>query len=1228
MSDGISQSFKVEWLNTTLKFIKNDNQMIMAFPEMPTSHVEYLHNLIWQRKNDVGLGFKSLYAPLWEAMRIYSLKYRFKVSVLKSTDDMGHLVIEKIKKADKEEDRSDNKEESVTDVVKVSKPKADKQIKKKKQTKSEKYLIEKSKIIESISPSFLRTSLQKILDFIKDEKEASLLFTDLAPVEAKFLENFLGIYNRRYMFEDMMSPACNNIFNEMWKCFNRFDKTCKLEVDASKTNIKTKKREVSFLKVPRYVRPTMTRAMLRQEKEKNDAENSSTADKSDVDPRSKFLKALSVNKDLSNEINSPPVNIDIRSNIRTVSNTSEIKSQNDNSKNTPATDNQNMPNTINNSLIDKNKTEFNGNNSTKISDKIDKKLTTINNAIIDNINKTKSNLVGDEKYKECSKREIKDDQDKETTSVTYYVLQSEEKCSIDMKNSNKERYKSSSQEKNASSNSAAGNTLSEKNNLSKSCTSSANEIISKEASKFLKDPSQKKLPPKKSITFEKSTELDTTSEIGVQDINSYIEKRAKQRKKESCPRKNKLLEAMSTPLESDKGLRMMQLMGWEGGALGIRREGITEPIIPMLYLAPGAGLGHITEKSLIKQAKVDFRIDILEKILNLLDKDTPDIVINYKNELSKKEKRFLRSALLSFNKRKRISLPNGVENDLGQKILDKMIMESNLYIGMTISTSNREILIKKIYHDDDENKSKPTNKKDINAVSKNSPADNNINSNIIKLPGKKRDFKILILTKILELVKSEDQHIGIDFDSALLSRYCDCVEKTCSSINRRQKIYGKVVKVIAEEVNKVIDSIGDMCLNVEYGTNMMSLILRKNNNEKRFINSATNALTIRNNSEKNNDNATMCTKADVGNDITLAKDIKDNELLVTNENDELDKDKHGVSNNKSHQNFDNKKLNVLEYYDVINQNSLNIESNDNIRDGNNTDKSVANDCDKDSAKINTDNIDNVEVKIDTDTFQSNDANNNRTNLVTLRKLLQIKSDLTSKKISTENNYDKNVELNTLDGVKETKPSKEVRSKEFDINSDKLKENISDDMNSSRESKKSLIKQKVSTFINSNSTCRKSVLIAKSNDMSCTQFLKVIQNLVATNISDNFLPQLKCHGIDNRGVIYSCYNEGTFDWLKEVLSDYKIIDYNDTIDNKFTVQIKINAVFEAKRVLRLLELCNIGLCCDNWNILEENTNDFSVFIVDIDRDSFNYVCDNNFKLSIGVDEALFSIYCYL
>ncbi|XP_072937394.1 uncharacterized protein [Epargyreus clarus] len=56
--------------------------------------------------------------------------------------------------------------------------------------------------------------------------------------------------------------------------------------------------------------------------------------------------------------------------------------------------------------------------------------------------------------------------------------------------------------------------------------------------------------------------------------------------------KHKLLEGLAAPIESDKAMRMMRLMGWKGGALGVRGEGIMEPIQPQLDIPTRVGFGH------------------------------------------------------------------------------------------------------------------------------------------------------------------------------------------------------------------------------------------------------------------------------------------------------------------------------------------------------------------------------------------------------------------------------------------------------------------------------------------------------------------------------------------------------------------------------------------------------------------------------------------------------------
>lgn len=70
----ISDSFKMQWLNVTLKFVKSNNLDVIKYPEMPLSHVQYLQNLI--RKNEFVLDheFNALHAPLWKAMKLYSWK--------------------------------------------------------------------------------------------------------------------------------------------------------------------------------------------------------------------------------------------------------------------------------------------------------------------------------------------------------------------------------------------------------------------------------------------------------------------------------------------------------------------------------------------------------------------------------------------------------------------------------------------------------------------------------------------------------------------------------------------------------------------------------------------------------------------------------------------------------------------------------------------------------------------------------------------------------------------------------------------------------------------------------------------------------------------------------------------------------------------------------------------------------------------------------------------------
>lgn len=89
---------------------------------------------------------------------------------------------------------------------------------------------------------FFKTIFTKIYEFLNDESNASLTFSDLAPNEALFLQNFLGVYNRRAVLDIMFSPYCNDMLDKMAALFKEFDKQSKLDICVGKTDVKTSKR--------------------------------------------------------------------------------------------------------------------------------------------------------------------------------------------------------------------------------------------------------------------------------------------------------------------------------------------------------------------------------------------------------------------------------------------------------------------------------------------------------------------------------------------------------------------------------------------------------------------------------------------------------------------------------------------------------------------------------------------------------------------------------------------------------------------------------------------------------------------------------------------------------------------------------------------------------------------------------------------------------------------------
>ncbi|XP_068621799.1 uncharacterized protein [Battus philenor] len=194
--------------------------------------------------------------------------------------------------------------------------------------------------------------------------------------------------------------------------------------------------------------------------------------------------------------------------------------------------------------------------------------------------------------------------------------------------------------------------------------------------------------------------------------------------------KSKLVEGLSVPLECEKAKRMMQLMGWNGGGLGTRGEGITEPIMPALGIVSGAGLGHNnyapnnfmnvppypgsvysgdifdemsfvdpwTKSWRIKQ-DTETRLYILSNLLDFVSSYERHKVLTFHVPLVSSEINFLYPVIRSLNEGTFVALETNYERTMFYKIQNAMMGTTEIQLAATILTGGREIQLSKVYED-------------------------------------------------------------------------------------------------------------------------------------------------------------------------------------------------------------------------------------------------------------------------------------------------------------------------------------------------------------------------------------------------------------------------------------------------------------------------------------------------------------------------------------------------
>ncbi|CAK1548817.1 unnamed protein product [Leptosia nina] len=155
------------------------------------------------------------------------------------------------------------------------------------------------------------------------------------------------------------------------------------------------------------------------------------------------------------------------------------------------------------------------------------------------------------------------------------------------------------------------------------------------------------------------------------------------------------------------------------------------------------------------------------------------------------------------------------------------------------------------------------------------------------------------------------------------------------------------------------------------------------------------------------------------------------------------------------------------------------------------------------------------------------------------------------------------------------------------------------------------------------SCTNVRITRKTGEKMTAQIAKNVQKSIAKELNPKSLPRLKCHGVHDDSLIYSCYDDKSYEFLKNVLTCYQIVKYDVTGSHIVRVSAKVFGG-SCKSVLALLKLYH-DVDVGSWEVQQiTQYDDQMTFSAVVDKNSFKYICDNYFSLSAGVCDLLFEI----
>lgn len=139
----------------------------------------------------------------------------------------------------------------------------------------------------------------------------------------------------------------------------------------------------------------------------------------------------------------------------------------------------------------------------------------------------------------------------------------------------------------------------------------------------------------------------------------------------------------------------------------------------------------------------------------------------------------------------------------------------------------------------------------------------------------------------------------------------------------------------------------------------------------------------------------------------------------------------------------------------------------------------------------------------------------------------------------------------------------------------------------------------------------------------------IQKSILDSIDTAELPLLKCHGIQNGALVYSCHTRKSYNLIVNVVKslDFHVCIMKERCDKRYKMSVKMNSYIDESidAIFVRLQSYNICINTEDWKVnMVERSSNIIVIYVEIDEYSFNLIAENKFSLYAGTDDAKFSI----